>query len=261
MLPKTCLAALLIGCALQAAHAAGREVLLPGASLSVDSPCARHVDIRADPALHGQVAVTASADHQEELDRLIVDTARERVRIHTVPQGCWRPALDFSFTPTLTLVVRVSAEAAIAIDESGAGDYDIGDIGGPLDLDLSGAAKVRAGRATDLTTDISGDASVIVTAAEGRGSIGISGHGSVVVNQARMPALHIDLSGAGSVSIGIGHVGHATLSESGFGTVRIGGDVDDAKVDISGAGSVHFAKVNGSLEKDVSGAGSVTVGE
>jgi hypothetical protein len=260
MMPKA-LAAVLTVCCWQAAHAASRDVSLAGDGLSVDSPCARHVDIRPDPALHGQVAVTASADRQEELDRLVIDTRRGRAQIHTVEQGCWRPALDFSFTPTLTLVVRVPVAMPIAIDESGAGEYTIGDVGGGLELDLSGAAKVGAQHAADFATDISGDASVTVAKAEGKGAISISGHGSVAVGEARMPALSVDLSGAGSVSIGNGHIGHATLDESGFGSIRIGGEVDDAKVDLSGAGSVHFAKVNGALEKDVSGAGNVSVGD
>jgi hypothetical protein len=242
------------------AQAASREATLPGAALLIDSPCARHVDITPDAALHGQVAIAATAEHEEELARLVMEGGAA-VKLRTVREGCWRPLPFVHFQPTLTLLVRVPAGTALSIAESGAGAYAIGAVGGPMRLDLSGAATIEAQAAASLHADISGEGSVNIAKAEGKADIAISGAGRVSIGEAAMPTLDVNLSGAGSVSVASGHVGRATFDESGFGKVSVGGEVGDATVDISGAGSIHFAKVTGSLEKHVSGAGTVTVGE
>jgi hypothetical protein len=261
MPPKTLFAAAILAVlSVQHADAARREATLPGTALSVDSPCARHVDITQDPALHSQIAITATADHEEELARLVME-AGAQVQLRTVRDGCWQPIPLGPFRPTLTLSVRVPAGTAVSIDESGAGAYTVGAIAGPLRLDLSGAATIDAQAVTSLHADISGEASVDVAKADGKADIALSGHGRVSVGEASMPTLAVDLSGAGSVSVARGHIGLATLNESGFGKISVGGEVGAAKVDLSGAGIVHFDRVTGSLEKDVSGAGTVSVGE
>jgi hypothetical protein len=242
-----------------AAEAASRTATVSGPSLLIDTPCARHVAITPDPDLHGQVTISATADHQEELDRLVFDQLDGNAALHTVKAGCWRPMLNFSFSPTLELVLRVPAGMALAIDESGAGSYSIGPVGGALDLDLSGAATVEAESVTALKADLSGNGSVAAGQVAGETSIDISGNGDVKIGRAQITALSVDLSGAGNVSLAEGQVGTATLEESGFGTMRIGAEVGDATVDISGAGTVRFNKVTGSLKKDITGAGTVTV--
>ncbi len=256
--------AALFALATHAACAANRDSTLAGSSFTIDSPCAHHVEIRPDAGLHGQAAISATADHQEELDRLLFETrphaGKEEAIVRTVPAGCWRPEPFGQFDPTLVIVVRVPAGFPVSIDESGAGRYAVGDVGGPLSLDVSGAAHIAALHASTLDIDLSGAGAVTLARAEGAADIKVSGHGSVAIAQAAMPKLDIDLSGAGSVTIENGKVGSASVDESGFGQVSFGGEVGDAKVDISGAGSVHFGRLTGALEKDVSGAGSVSVG-
>ena len=66
--------AALLACAAAGAHAATRGTTLTGTGFSIDSPCAHHVDIEPDPSLHGTVAITATAQHQEELDHLVFET-------------------------------------------------------------------------------------------------------------------------------------------------------------------------------------------
>jgi hypothetical protein len=260
ILPSTLLIAafVLIG---NTAEAASRSATLTGPSLSIDTPCARHLTITPDTALNGQVAISATADHQEELDRLIFDSSDGKVAIRTVKAGCWRPLVSFSFSPTLELAIRVPAGMALAVDESGTGSYTIGAVGGALDLDLSGSATLDAETVTALKAALSGDGAVTIGQVAGKTSIDIPGHGTVKIGSAQIPALNVDLSGAGNVSITGGQVGTATLDASGFGNIRIGAEVGDATVDISGAGRVHFNKVSGALKKDISGAGTVTVGE
>lgn len=242
------------------AHAADRTATQSGNGLSVDTPCARHVTISPDPGLHGQVTITATADHAEELDRLVFET-NGTARISTGHQSCWQPGVFSNFSPTLEITVRVPANFPIAVDESGAGRYAIGPVGGKLSLDLSGAAQVQADQAEALSIDLSGAGTVDVAHTSGPARIDISGHGKITIADAAIPALSLDISGAGAFSIAHGQVGTASLNDSGVGAIRLDAVVGTASVDVSGAGTVHLAKLTGALHKDVSGIGTVTVGD
>jgi hypothetical protein len=241
----------------RAAWAASREAVVAGDALAIDSPCARLVTIDPDPGLSGKVVISAVADHQEELDRLVFETHGE-AQIGTNDQGCWRPA---DFSPTLEMRIRVPAKMKLSIDESGAARYRIGAVGGALTLDLSGAASLQAEQATGLTVDLSGAGTVAVGHAEGEAHLDLSGHGRITIADANLANVTLDLSGAGQVVVAHGQIGNAALDTSGFGSVEIGAVVGSATVDISGAGTVHFAKVTGALSKDVSGIGAVRVGD
>ena len=254
------LSSLAIICLCPAAMAARRDATLPGASLGIDTPCAARVTISPDAGLHGQVVVTATADHREELDRLVLDSTAKAARIKTLPAGCWQPEPLGEFRPTLALAVRVPAGFGLAIDESGITAYSIGAVGGTLDMDLYGAQAVTDAFATTVTAGLSGESTVTLARVEGNTSIDLSGHGHVRIGQASMAKLTVNLSGAGVVSVAGGKIGDAALDASGAGDIQVGADVGDADVNISGVGNVHFAKVTGAVTKDVSGMGSVSVG-
>ena len=238
------------------ARAATSSATLDGSGLSIDSPCAITVVVTPDSALHGQAVIQATAEHQEEIDHLLLES-RGTARVHTHPGACWREG--FSFQPTLALAIRVPAAYPLTVDEAGFGHYTVGALGAPLSLDLSGAAEITDASATSVQADISGNGSLHIARADGPAHISLSGHGDITVDQATMPTFSVDLSGAGHITIGAGHIGRANLETSGAGHMQIGAEVDDAHVDLSGVGSVHFDKVNGQLTKDVSGFGSVTV--
>lgn len=241
------------------ASALERAQTLTGDRLSIDSPCARHVDIQPDPALHDGIVVRASADHPEELAQLLFDT-QDGARIHVRPTGCWRPDGSGSFVPTLTLSIRVPSRMPLAIDESGAAEYGIGAVGGPLRLDLSGSVTLVDAQVAALDAQLSGTANVSVARAQGEGHIDLSGSGNLTIDQADLSVLVASVSGTGQVTIAHGQVGPATLDISGTGAIRIDAVVDSATADVSGVGHVRLARVTGALRKDISGVGTVTVG-
>jgi hypothetical protein len=241
------------------AHAAGLDTRLNGSSLSIATPCARQIEIRPDPALHGQVTIHAAADHQEELDRLLLDT-QGSARVHTKPSGCWQPTPHGEFTPTLAFLIVVPVGFPLAIDESGAGSYAIGPVGGPLALDLSGAVQLRDARATTLDAALSGADTLTLARVDGDAHVDLSGQGQLTIDDAVIPKLSIDLSGAGAVALSRGHVDRANLSTSGAGQIHVGATIGDADVDVSGMGSVRLATVTGRLQKAVSGMGTISVG-
>lgn len=242
-----------------AARAAEAQAAASGPALSIASPCARTVDIRVDPALHDRVTVEASAEHQQELDRLLVDSSGT-VRIRTRNPGCWQPEAGRPFAPTLTLAVAVPAGFALTIDEAGAADYGIGAAGGPLTLDLSGEVRLLDQRVTTLHADLGGQDSVRIAHVDGDADVQLSGDGQVAIDEAAIPRLQVRLSGSGSVDIPRGRIGNATLMTSGAGDMRIGAAVGDADVTLSGVGSVRFATITGTLRKTIDGIGTVSVG-
>jgi hypothetical protein len=242
-----------------AARAATLSVPLTGHALAIDTPCAEHVDIQPDPSLHDQVAVEATAEHPEEIDRLVLasgDTAIVRTR----QGGCWHTDV-FGPHRTLALTIRVPAGFPLDIDESGAGRYTIGGVNGPMKIDLSGAADVTIAQVTKLDVDISGAGNITLGQARGSTHIDMSGHGRIAIDHATIPDLDADMSGAGALTVAAGEIGRVKIEDSGAGTVRLQTTVTDAAVDISGVGSVHFAKLTGSLNKEISGIGAVTVGD
>ena len=259
MLNRTSSLAVLFCLTSIASLAAERQTTLSGAGLSLDSNCARQLEIRPDPGLTGQVAITVTADNQEEIDRLVFDTA-SNARIRSGPQACWRSSLLSSFEPTLTMLVRVPTGFPLHIDASGAGSGVVGDVGGPLDLNQSGAGRFIVSTVTTLSIELSGEGDVRVAKADGVGKIDLSGAGHVSVGQATMATLTANLSGAGTIDVQSGQIDRLLVDDSGFGTVRVGATVGDALVNVSGLGGVHLAKVTGALRKDVSGVGAVTVG-
>ena len=262
MTPRHLLPLVVLACATASlpALAASREATLEGSNLTIDSPCARHVDVRPDPQLHGQAVVSATADHPEELDRLVAET-HDGVRVHTVPAGCWQTRLFGGTEPTLTLSIRVPAGFPLAIDESGAGDYSVGDLGGSLRLDLSGAVRVIAADVSSLDLDLSGKSDVDIGQVHGAAKTELSGAGHLAIRRADVPDFSVSISGAANVSVAAGQIDHLRAEDSGFGSIRLDTTVGDADIDMSGVGSIRLAKVTGRVRKDVSGVGTVSIGQ
>ena len=248
----------LLAVSASASHGETRHMEGAGSSLAIASPCARSVTIQPDPALTDRVVIDATAEHPEETAELVLDNGGN-LRLHGPRNTCWEPASESDFDPTMTIAIRVPAAMALTIDESGGAEYTLGDLHGPLTLDISGGVKLRAGSAGALTLDLSGGADIGVGRLDGTAKGELSGGGSVRIGQAALQDLTIELSGGGDVHIGSGQISRATIAISGSASVQIGAVVGDATVDLSGVGSVRFAKVTGRLNKTVDGIGTVSV--
>ena len=244
------------------AFAAARVLTAPGTMLAIDSPCARQVTVTPDAPAGGGITVNATADNQEELDRLqLINHPTPKLTVpNSIANRCWRPTFSLMFKPTLVLDVHVPPSSPISIDESGEGEYAVGNINAALTLDLSGAAQVKAGNVGAFSVDISGSADVTVAQADGPVQAELSGNGSLDLAHVSANSASLELSGRGAVNVRTGSIAKLTLSASGVADVTIGATVGDATIDISGVGSVKIAKVTGSLQKDISGMASVDVG-
>jgi hypothetical protein len=240
------------------AHAATRHLSAPATRLEIDSPCARQVVITPDAAIGAQVTVDAVADHEEETSQLVL-AGGDPAKL-SVPERCWRPGLSMDFRPTLVLNIHVAPGIGLGIDEGGQAEYQVGDVGGPLNLDLSGAVHVQAGKTGALSLDLSGTGAVTVTQMSGALQASLSGLGSLDIAGGTVGAASMELSGRGSVQFDKGTIGKLTLSSSGTSNITIGATVGDASIEVSGISNVKIAKVTGTVTKDVSGVGTVSIG-
>ncbi len=239
--------------------AATLDARLDGSSLGIETSCARQVEIRSDPRLHDQVVLHATADRQEELDRLHTGSGAV-ARLRADPAGCWRPRSDGPFERTAALALRVPPGFALAITDAGRVDYAIGPVGGPLALDLSGAIRLRDEAATTLAATLDGDDTVMLGRIDGAARVGLSGSGSLAIDQARMPALAVSVNGVGQVSVEHGAIGSAQLSSNGTGAIRVGATIGVGAAEVAGSGSIRLARVIGPMQRESSGLGTITVG-
>ncbi|WP_419729113.1 GIN domain-containing protein [Lichenicola sp.] len=222
-----------------AASAAERDATLAGDRLAIDLACVRTVEIQPDSGLHDSIVVHATADHPEELDRLVLEQ-QDGARVRETPGPCWQPAGNPLKQSTVVLRVRIPSRTPLSVDASGAATYAIGDTGGPLRLDLSGSEILTAGAVGPLQAELSGDGRARIAGVEGDARVELSGSGQVVVGQ--------------------GQIDRATLEVSGSGGIRIGGSIDTASASVSGSGTIALAHVAGALSRDISGTGSISVG-
>lgn len=225
-----------------ATQAADQVFTSTGNGLAVVQACARHVSVSVDPALSGQVSVTAQAEHPEEIAQLAVATVAGQARVGLRPDlhECWTPRPQGSFDRTLVLLVRVPTTFPVSVTEDGLGDYALGAVG-PLTLSTSGKVQMVA-------DTVNGDT-----------RLNVSGMASIEIRQIDANRLDADLSGAGSLHIAAGRIGTVKLSESGATRVRIDPVVDTAALASSGIGSIQMGGVRGALSRASSGLGRITV--
>jgi hypothetical protein len=242
------------------AQAATRQMHAVGSSLAIDSPCAKSVTVEPDASLSGQVVAVATAEHQEEVDQLRWEGGSV-AKLRGPMEQCWRLDDSSSWEPTMTIAVRVPPGFAIAVDEAGGAQYEIGDIGGQLTLDISGGVVLKAARAKEVSIDLSGGGEITLGSVTGDMKAEISGGGTVTAQHGALQTLSLDMSGGGGFTLAGGSVAKLTVDMSGGGAARLDAPVGDAALDVSGGGTVRIAKVTGSLTKDVSGSGSVDIGD
>jgi hypothetical protein len=249
--------------------AAERHWSVVGEELHVTTPCAKTVTIEPSPSLKGQITVEARADHQEEIDNLGV-TAGTTAVITRAHEGCWMPGPNLqignmhfgvSEQNTLEITVKVPLGIAIAVKEGGSGDYRIGDVGGPLRLELHGSGSVDADSAKELNLSISGSGDAHVASITGKIDGKISGSGSLSVQKAVVTSTYLTISGSGDAHIDEGDLGALTLTLHGSGDFA-GPAAGNVKYEGSGSATMLLRSIKASSASlKVSGNGDVSIND
>ena len=226
---------------IEIANPAGRapmpEITVTGGRITVDGRLSRRIQRCTDGGAELRDYGDLSA---EELPRVIIRAPR---------------ALNISRSGAGSM--EIGPTQSLDLDFSSCGAATIGDVAGPLDVDLAGSGRVNAGAAQNLNADVAGSGQLVVGAVASGASVDIAGSGEV-----RLASLSGDLSadgaGSGNLAIQGGSINEANVDLAGSGDVDIAAPVRRLNVSIVGSGSVDVAAEVGEIDADIAGSGDVT---
>ncbi len=148
-------------------------------------------------------------------------------------------SLDVAIRGSGDVTGASAKEANIAI--KGSGDFEIGDVAGPVNLQISGSGDAEFEDVDgDLKVDIVGSGDVEARSVEGDVSIRIKG--------------------SGDVEIGDGAAKNFSANVYGSGDVQFNGTADDVSVLLKGSGDVYVARLTGKKVVERHGSGDVRIG-
>lgn len=134
---------------------------------------------------------------------------------------------------------------------------EMGNVGSGLEIDLSGDADFKAGKAASVDVDIAGTGDVILGEVDGMLDVSIAGSGSV--RNARLDGpLTARIAGSGAVLVGAGVADKLRATIDGSGTVVVDGQAVDPQLRLYGSSEVRMASVRGRITR--AGQGEVYVG-
>jgi len=219
--------------------------------------------IQPDPGLNGQVRIT----REDGLDclsvveggALVVDTAR-----------CdGDESLHIDVPPGMALVLTANS----------GGDIKIGDVGGPLTLDLTGHGDVTAGRTGPLILSLvsgsdvslgsvsgpavltlSGSGDVKMAGVSGALTIRSSGSGDLAIGSIEAPAVDVQGSGHGDILIGGGSIGSLNVRLNGAGDFATAASSREAMLSAHGGGDMRVGPVAHVIQRDSGGGSEIHIG-
>jgi len=238
-----------------------------GNALLIATPCAASVSINPDPGLQGVVRIVATARSKKQIGQLKTAGgttamiagvgshclgASACVETQTVCEG--QPG-----DPDLKLALSVPAGIAIGVTEAESADYEIGDVGGALTLNLSGSGDVDAAHATSLTAALSGSGDAHVASVTGPIMATLSDSGDLDIADAAAPSARLTLNGDGDVNVASGSMGALTADLSHDGDLHVPA-AGETNVSLTADGDVDIGAVEGNLTATLTGDGDLSVG-
>lgn len=133
----------------------------------------------------------------------------------------------------------------------------MGNVGSGLEVDLSGDADFKAGRAATVDVDIAGTGDVILGEVDGMLDVSIAGSGSVRNAKLDGP-LTVRIAGSGAVLVGAGVADKLKATIDGSGTVLVDGQAVDPQLRLYGSSEVRLGSVKGRIQH--AGSGEIYVG-
>ena len=134
----------------------------------------------------------------------------------------------------------------------------MGNVGGKLEVDLSGDADFRAANAAMVDADIAGSGDVVLGSVDGMLDVQIAGSGTVRAARLDGP-LTAKIAGSGAVAVQSGKAERLNAYIDGSGAVFMQGQADNPDLRLYGSAEVRMASVKGRIKR--SGTGVVYVGD
>lgn len=122
----------------------------------------------------------------------------------------------------------------------------VGDVATGLEIDVSGDADVKTGRAASVDVDIAGTGDVILGDVEGMLDVSIAGSGSVRATRLE-GSLMTRIAGSGSVEIAMGKADKMKAIIDGSGSVAIKGLAVDPELRLYGSSEIRVGSVKGRI--------------
>jgi hypothetical protein len=238
-----------------------------GHALYIATPCAASVSIAPDPGLQGAIRIVAKAREKAQITQLKT-VGGPTALISGVGSHCLGSSLCAESQsvcqgqpgdPSLKLALSVPVGIAIGITEAAGTDYEIGDVGGALTLNLAGSGDVDAARATGLTVTLAGSGDAHVASVSGPVVATLSDRGDLDIADAAAASAKLTLNGDGDVNVSAGSVGALTAALSHDGDLHVPGAAE-TEVSLTAYGDVDIAKVTGNLTASLTGDGDLSVG-
>jgi len=236
------------------AQAAERNWDLTGQSLRISTPCAKQVTIEPAADLQGKVEVRANASRQEEIDRLTVNGGT----VATIDKNATCGSGWNSSKPTLVLNIRVAPGMPLRIEEGGVADYDIGAVGGPLDLALTGSGNAHAVNAAPLKVALTGSGDLKIAEVSGKLEGKASGSGNLSIGKANVQGADLVGSGSGDITVGGGSLGPVNAIMRGSGNLTLPA-IGALELLMTGSGNASVQQVAGAVEAQSSGSGNLLI--
>jgi len=176
-----------------------------------------------------------------------------------MPQVVIRTPRDVNLDAGGAVWGSVGRSNSLKLGNAGCGDWVIGNVSGSMTISQAGSGGARAGSAGEARVRVAGSGDVVVGDVEGPVAVDIAGSGDVRVASVK-GGLSVHTAGSGDVRVASGQVDAMTASIAGSGNVDFGGQAATLKARIAGSGDVRAKVVTGEVSRSIMGAGRVSVG-
>ncbi len=234
--------------------------------LAIATPCASAVTINPDPALHGQINITATARNKSEITQLeshggaaaLLSGAGSHCLGASACTETQSICAGMPDDPTLKLTISVPETIAIDITEAQGAEYNIGNVGGPLTLNLSGTGDVADAGATSLDATLTGSGDAHLATVTGPVNATLSARGDLDIDAAAAPSSNLTLNGEGDVNVSAGSLGALTATLSHDGDLHVP-QTGSATLMLTGDGDVDIDQIHGNLKATLTSDGDLSV--
>ena len=141
------------------------------------------------------------------------------------------------------------------------GDLQVGQIGGPLNAQLSGSGSLRTGATGgSARLALNGSGNVNAGAVNGALDADLRGSGSMRVASVSGESADLNLTSSGTLVVSGGQVARLAATSTGSGSVRYGGSAGVTRASLTGSGSITIHDAGRVESLSDTGSGSINVG-
>jgi len=153
----------------------------------------------------------------------------------------------------------VGRSASLKLGNAGCGDWTVANVEGAMQISQAGSGDTRTGSAGAAKLRSAGSGDTVVGDIHGPLDVDIAGSGDVTAASIA-GALDVHIMGSGDVKIAGGHATTMSVGVAGSGDVDFRGVAETLKARVAGSGDIRARQVTGQVSKTIMGSGSITVG-